>query len=178
MTLAAWCGCEAIHSGGQTGADQGALRAAVELGLRPGGWVPRGYRTETNDVTVRAWLVSLGLRETTSRDYAPRTRLNVEETDGTLIFGTLTSVGTGLTIRRAEAAGKPLFKVMWRNGELWPHLVRGSGDTRGDLYAWAAIHEIRVLNVAGNRESRQPGIERAVRSFLCAELPYVGEEHP
>ncbi len=35
-----------IVSGGQTGADQGALMAAKRLGLSTGGWMPQGFTTE------------------------------------------------------------------------------------------------------------------------------------
>lgn len=37
---------ERIVSGGQTGADQAALRAARAAGLPTGGWAPRGWLTE------------------------------------------------------------------------------------------------------------------------------------
>lgn len=37
---------EKIVSGGQTGADQGGLEAAEELGIPTGGWAPAGYYTE------------------------------------------------------------------------------------------------------------------------------------
>jgi len=36
-----------IISGGQTGADQAALDAAIALGLPHGGWLPRGRKTES-----------------------------------------------------------------------------------------------------------------------------------
>jgi Circularly permutated YpsA SLOG family len=36
-----------IVSGGQTGADQAALDAAIELGFPHGGWVPKGRKTES-----------------------------------------------------------------------------------------------------------------------------------
>ena len=35
-----------IISGGQTGADQGALDAAIEYGFPYGGWLPKGRLTE------------------------------------------------------------------------------------------------------------------------------------
>lgn len=35
-----------LISGGQTGADQGALSAAFGLGIPVGGWMPLGYQTE------------------------------------------------------------------------------------------------------------------------------------
>ncbi|MDX9833982.1 MAG: putative molybdenum carrier protein, partial [Desulfobulbus sp.] len=36
-----------IISGGQTGADQAALDAAIALSLPHGGWLPRGRKTES-----------------------------------------------------------------------------------------------------------------------------------
>ena len=36
-----------IVSGAQTGVDQGGLLTAIDLGLEWGGWVPKGWRTET-----------------------------------------------------------------------------------------------------------------------------------
>jgi hypothetical protein len=45
-----------IISGGQTGADQAALDAAIELGIDHGGWIPRGEayrgRTSTGEVSL------------------------------------------------------------------------------------------------------------------------------
>ena len=35
-----------IISGGQTGADQGALDAAIELDIPHGGWIPKGRLAE------------------------------------------------------------------------------------------------------------------------------------
>ena len=35
-----------IVSGGQTGVDQGALEAAVQLGVEFGGWTPHGWLAE------------------------------------------------------------------------------------------------------------------------------------
>ena len=35
-----------IVSGGQRGVDQGALEAAVQLGLEFGGWAPHGWLAE------------------------------------------------------------------------------------------------------------------------------------
>jgi len=37
---------EKIISGGQTGVDRAALDAAIELGIPPGGWVPKGRKAE------------------------------------------------------------------------------------------------------------------------------------
>jgi len=37
---------ERIITGGQIGADQGALRAARAAGIATGGWAPAGWETE------------------------------------------------------------------------------------------------------------------------------------
>jgi hypothetical protein len=37
---------ELVISGGQTGADQGGLRATRACGIPTGGWAPRGWLTE------------------------------------------------------------------------------------------------------------------------------------
>ena len=37
---------EKIISGGQSGADQAALDAAIKLGISHGGWIPKGRITE------------------------------------------------------------------------------------------------------------------------------------
>ena len=154
---------EAIHSGGQRGADQGGLGAAVTLDLRTGGWAPKGYRTETGPAL---FLAQLGLREHTSPEYPPRTRLNVEETDGTFIFGNSSSPGCKLTCQFAQGAGKSVLILPWRQGDASPFEFEIARFRR-----WVQGNDIRVLNVAGNRESKNPGITRAVYSFLVAAVP-------
>jgi hypothetical protein len=71
-----------IVSGGQTGADRAALDVAIGLGIATGGWVPRGRRAEDGAVPGRY----VGMDETESPDYAERTRLNVRDSDATLIL--------------------------------------------------------------------------------------------
>jgi len=88
-----------IISGGQTGADQGALHAAMTLGLKTGGVVPKGWRTERGPAP---WLGQLGLEEHASGSYRPRTFDNVMHSDGTLIFGNVESPGCRCTRRWLE----------------------------------------------------------------------------
>ena len=38
-----------VWSGGQNGANIAGLRAAKAVGLKTGGWMPKGYRTEGGD---------------------------------------------------------------------------------------------------------------------------------
>src|SRR5262245_7420096 len=78
-----------ILSGGQTGVDQAALRAAQKCGLSCGGWCPPGRECETGIIPL-----SFPLRET-PRDRSPdapeiprsqRTQWNVRDSDATLIL--------------------------------------------------------------------------------------------
>jgi hypothetical protein len=132
-----------IVSGGQSGVDRAALDVALELGLPCGGWCPRGRRAEDGPIPDR-----YPLQETRSANYPVRTRQNVHDSDGTLILTRgLPDRGTALTRNLAERLGKP-FLVVDLN-EL-PRLR--------DIRAWIKQYTIRVLNVAGPRESSQPGI--------------------
>ncbi|MGH7204857.1 MAG: putative molybdenum carrier protein [Nitrospiraceae bacterium] len=142
---------EKIVSGGQTGVDRAALDVARELGLPCGGWCPKGRKAEDGLIARR-----YPLQETPSDDYAQRTVWNVRDSDGTLILtrGQPTE-GTALTIEVAERQGKP-------------HLVMDLNEQpdRATVRAWAIMHRIRVLNIAGPREEKSPGIYVHASQFL------------
>src|SRR5271166_1257232 len=70
-----------VISGGQTGADRAGLDFAIETGLKHGGFVPRGRKAEDGRIADRYNLVEL-----TTSSYPARTRRNIEESDGTVIF--------------------------------------------------------------------------------------------
>ena len=144
-----------IVSGGQTGVDRGALDAAIELGIEHGGWCPRGRIAEDGRISAQ-----YRLRETETSDYPVRTELNVLNSDGTLIlFRHRLAGGTELTRRLAAKCGKPCLLVnLGKKSD--PLLVR----------QWIVENEIRVLNVAGPRESSCPGIRRAAYDFVRAVL--------
>jgi hypothetical protein len=154
-----------IISGGQTGADQGGLAAAVKIGLETGGWIPKGWRTE---VGANFSLKKLNLREHSSSAYQPRTRDNVTDADGTLVFGNIKSPGCKLTVSSAEDIDKPLFIVEWESGMPSP-------KSTSEFVKWVIENDIEILNVAGNRESKQPGIFEEVIKFIIesvSELNY------
>ncbi len=141
-------GIEKIVSGGQTGVDRAALDVALELRLPCGGWCPKFRRAEDGRIPEHYPLV-----EASTVNYVERTALNVRDSDGTLILapGPLTG-GTALTLQKAKDYRRPVF-VIDLDSELDSAAVN----------EWIQNHSVRVLNVAGPRESQQPGIhDRAV----------------
>jgi len=151
---------ERIISGGQTGVDRAGLDVALALGLAIGGGCPQGRRAEDGTIPDRYPLV-----ETPEPDYETRTRRNVEDSDGTLILnmGVLDG-GTALTATHARQVGKPYLVVALEAG-IEPAAFR----------AWLDENRIRVLNVAGPRESKRPGAYaaavRCLEALLRAVLP-------
>lgn len=140
-----------IVSGGQTGVDRAALDAAIACGLPHGGWCPRGRRAEDGRIPDH-----YRLQEMPDENYAARTRQNVIDSDGTLILHRASLVtGTALTKQVAEQLGKPLLVINLANA---PH-VR-------EVVDWIQRNGIRRLNVAGPRESTEPGIYRQAYEFL------------
>lgn len=151
-----------IVSGGQTGADQAGLAAARELGLPTGGFMPRGFLTEAGPRPEFARLYSM--REHADLTYTPRTEANVCLSDGTVLMGDASSGGSRETKAFCIEHQKPCYELPWRSGESVPL------EKVADFRLWLAEHKIRILNVAGNRESGQPGIYDAARAFLLAAL--------
>lgn len=153
-----------IISGGQTGADRGGLLAAHDLGIARGGLASAGWRSE--DFEIPQWFRT-GMTQSGSESYRVRTRANVEASGGTLIvsFGPLPhDSGSMLTAKLARTLVKPCLHLwVWPDGHF--HSVGGAR-----LRTWLEAHAIVTLNVAGPRESREPGIQEATRAALVVVL--------
>ena len=147
------CQLEKIVSGGQTGVDRAALDVAIFLDIPHGGWCPQGRRSENGVIPS-----TYKLKETKERDYSVRTERNVVESDATLIlFWNQMMGGTELTRKMALKHHRALFCVDLE--------IVGDEDLR-NVRAWINKHSIRVLNVAGPRESTCEGIGRQSEQFL------------
>ncbi len=144
-----------IISGGQTGVDRAALDVALALDIHCGGWCPKGRRAEDGVIPAH-----YPLTETASKDYRVRTRRNVRDSDGTLILtrGPV-SGGTALTRKLTRELDKPCLVV---DLALRPRA--------SDVRTWLAYNNIRVLNVAGPRESNQSEIYFQAKKFLHRAL--------
>ena len=147
-----------IISGGQTGADQGGLIAGDSLrsvGIKTGGYAPDNFKT---DIGSDLRLKDLGLKEYGT--YPERTEANVNASNATVIFGNPDSPGCKLTLKLCRLYKKPAFVVLWQSGEPMPL------EHRNKFTDWLIANEVKVLNVAGNRERTNPGITGMVANFL------------
>lgn len=157
-----------IVSGGQTGADTGALDAAIWCDIPHGGWCPKGRLCEEGEIPAQYLLM-----EMTTKDYLKRTEANVVDSDATMIF--THGPPTGGSRRTAEFAKKhkrPFF------------LVDLSRQDRGCAPAFAQIFftpeyfsgklpQHCTMNVAGSRESGKPGIAREVMLWMIPLIDIV-----
>jgi hypothetical protein len=134
----------AIISGGQTGVDRAALDFALSNNIPCGGWCPKGRRSDDGRIPEK-----YPLKETSSPEYAVRTRKNIQSSDGTLIIvkDGKRDRGTQLTAKLCEKLKKPCRIVESMNI-----------SDKEDFIRWISDHNIRTLNVAGCRESSHPGI--------------------
>ena len=142
-----------LVSGGQTGADRAALDEALARGLPYGGWCPVGGWAEDLPTPPGLLLAYPGLTEVPSTDRDVRTRWNVRDSDATLVVrrAASTSPGTDLTVATAIDLGRP-------------HLVSTGAE---EVVDWLlGLGGLLTLNVAGPRESEQPGVYDATRRLL------------
>lgn len=151
-----------IISGGQTGADQGGWDAAKALRIFTGGEMPRHFRTERG--YSPHFKEFFGVTESYSAEYPPRTVKNVKQSDGTLIIGNVTSRGSQLTIKLCTNLRKPYFPIPF------PLVEYPLKAYVNEFQDWLQRENIRVLNVAGNRESKNPGIFKFTSDFLVEAL--------
>lgn len=143
-----------IVSGGQTGVDRAALDVAIDLGLACGGWCPKGRKAEDGPIPAE-----YPLKETKSADYVERTRLNVRDSDATLVLtrGTPTG-GTALTLTFAGKLRRPTLVIDLAADD--------GGADAARVREWIAEAGIATLNLAGPRESNHPGIYDDAVHFL------------
>lgn len=135
-----------IVSGGQTGVDRAALDIAIYFKISHGGWCPKGRLAEDGTIDSQYNLI-----ESVSSDYSERTKLNIRDSDGTLIIipskVTITD-GTILTVEEVKKNKKTYLIIDLEEIE----------SKNEEINAWINTNNINVLNIAGPRESQYPGI--------------------
>ena len=121
--------------------DRGALDPALAAGFPCGGWCPE-HRQAEDGVIPKTYPVE----PLQGAGYRQRTRMNVVDSDGTVIFapGVLTG-GTALTQRSCEQWDKPCLVV--------DAAITSVEAAVRETLAFIEEHRIGVLNVAGPRGS-------------------------
>lgn len=158
----AWGGLR-IVSGGQTGADRAGLDVALELGVPCGGACPAGRLAEDGRIPAR-----YPLEETGSPDYQVRTEANVSASSGTVVFsfGRLEG-GSRLTAGLCRKHRRPCLHL---DGETLPP-EEAAGLLADFVGEGMAVSGGRyVLNVAGQRASREPRVHGFARDVLRRAL--------
>lgn len=155
-----------IISGGQTGVDRAALDVAIQLGLPHGGWCPAGRRAEDGKISPHYYL-----HETPSADYIQRTKLNIQSAHATLVLTPIEpSTGTLRTIELATELKKPcgVFRIGKKlddwNPEVFTHWRAKY------LNVDPSEHDKLILNIAGPRESKCPGVYALAKDWLFVAL--------
>lgn len=140
--------------------DRAALDTALELGYAIGGWIPKGRRAEDGAVPLHY----AALREAVTADYDARTRLNVRDTDATLVLSWgEPGGGTRETSRIARELGRPLLIIDLEAADAATIAAR--------VRDWlASLGQVDRLNVAGPRASQAPLAYGRARAVLRLEF--------
>lgn len=162
---------EKIISGGQTGADQACLSAAKMFDIPTGGFAPYRFMTTAGEAPFLG--EKYGLVETTF-GYKDRTKLNIEESDCTIIIvSDMYSPGTRLAVRHLKELKKPYVLVCY--------------NPKCDILEWTLQPDLKkaidmldsfgynrpILNVAGNSEKTCPFSYRYSMFFMYNLLEII-----
>jgi len=147
-----------IISGGQTGADRAALDFAIKHRIPHGGWVPKGRIAEDGVLPKKYRLTQMP-----TESYQKRTEMNVIGSDGTVIFshGRLTG-GSAYTKTMASKHAKPYLHLYLDKDDIFQAALL--------MLEWIDQNEIKTLNVAGPRASKDPKIYEKVSGVLKSAL--------
>jgi hypothetical protein len=153
-----------VISGGQTGVDQAALRAARSWGLACGGWCPPGRESEVGQIPADLGLTETPYERSPRAPEVPRslrTEWNVRDSDATLVLrpasDTPSDLGTEWTLRCAVSLGRPVLVC-----------DPADPDAAARISTWIGALHIRTLHVAGPAESAWPGIGAIAERVLAA----------
>ena len=143
-----------IISGGQTGAEQAALDAAIKYRLPHGGWIQKGRKTEDGILPYE-----YKLKELKSGAYPNYTERNVINSDGTLIIshGKLKG-GSSLPRRLAKKYNRQFLHISL---DETPAFIAPS-----KINNWIIEYDIEILNVTGSRASKDPNIYEVVKYII------------
>jgi ribosomal protein L7Ae-like RNA K-turn-binding protein len=149
-----------IISGGQTGVDRAALDVARTLNILHGGWCPKGRIDELGVIPEHYdTLIEVeGVFTSDKENYDTRTKYNIRDSDGTLIIVPEIPLpdkikdGTVLTVQEVQRQSKPHLLIS---------ISASPEENRQAIISWINSNNIKILNIAGPRESNSVGIYQA-----------------
>lgn len=177
-----YTGPEKVISGGQTGADLAALEAAAELGISTGGWMTKGFRTETGQTWKgltsgspafgRKVAKTFGLQENAVKNYPARNKKNAADSDRAIIY------------TRDQQSGGTLQTIKFLGGGAGENdrFVYIDPDDAGAVQQtvdFLRAKQPRTLYVAGNREAVRKPMFARVKQILTrafSELRSPGDK--
>ena len=135
-----------IISGGQVGAEQGALDAAIKYNFHHGGWIQKGRKTQSGILPDK-----YKLEEMSVAGYKDRIEQNVIGSDGTVIIshGDL-SGGADYSMKMTIIHKRPTLHIDLKET---PAFIAAS-----KINTWIVENNIEVLNVTGSRASEDSDI--------------------
>ena len=128
-----------IVSGGQVGADRAGLDFAIKHSIPHGGWCPK-YRIAQDGIVPMKYQ----LQEAEKPGYPYRTKLNVRDSDATVVFTTPTpGRGSSMTIQSCLDFGRPYLLITTHES---------LNEASQHLLEFIRKFGIKTLNVAGSRK--------------------------
>lgn len=163
----------AVLTGGQTGVDTLAARAALRAGVPVHLIFPLGCLQEDGRLTAsrRRALRGASLHELSSDSFRYRTWTLVYLCDAAILLDPAGGEGCAETAAAAACLGRPLLRPAGR--------VTGEQITSGQISAWLERAGARVLLVAGCRASliASRGAGAGLRAQLTAIAAGASERH-
>ena len=143
-----------IISGGQVGADQAALDAAIKCRFPHGGWIQKGKKTQTGVLPEKYQLTEMSVS-----GYKEKIEQNVIESDGTVIIshGDL-SGGADYSRKMAIKHHRPCLHI---DLSQIPAAVSSA-----EINAWIIENAVEVLNVTGSRASEDGDVYKDTAEII------------
>ena len=155
-----------VLTGGQTGVDTLAARAALAVGLPVHMVFPHRFRQEDGPLTPerRAELHGAVLHQLVSTGFAQRTWICVSLADVVLLLDPAGGDGCQETLRAADRLGRPLLDLTVRSSGVGGAV--SGGDVGTAVRTFIRANGAQVLMIAGCRGTLLAGQVGAVRARL------------